>query len=128
MNTNQYLDMEKDYLIIAPLNDEGQNELYENSIYKDDYLSKNLKYMSFHEDTYIYMEEKLFDFINVELDLLINMYEEVIVENDQLPQLKDLTQCLIRNSDDDRFIRFASDFLDLVQTAIDQGTIVGFCF
>ena len=54
MNAMQYLDIDKDYLIIVPLNDDGKNELYENNIYRDGYISKNLKYMSFHEDTYIY--------------------------------------------------------------------------
>ena len=78
------LDPEKDYLIIVPINDEGVDELYRNDIFKDDYISKNMQDMVFHEDMYIYMENRLFDIINVEMDILINMYEEEIVDSEKL--------------------------------------------
>ena len=122
------LDPEKDYLIIVPINDEGVDELYRNDIFKDDYISKNMQYMVFHEDTYIYMENRLFDIINVEMDMLINMYEEEIVDSEKLNKLLSVVDMLIRNCDDKKSLTFMSEFRNLVQIAIDHKTVVGFYF
>ena len=122
------LDPEKDYLIIVPLNQIGEDELYRNEIFKDAYISNNLQYMVFHEDQYNYMEPRLFDIINIELGTMINMYEEEIVENDQLEALIDIVDLLISNSDDERFLQFANDFKSLLNVAKKHHTIVGFCF
>lgn len=122
------LDPEKDYLIIVPTNNEGVDELYRNDIFKDNYISKNMQYMIFHEDVYNYMENRLFDIINMKMDTLINMYEEEIIENEKLNQLLSVIDMLIRNSDDQKALSFMGNFRNLVQIAIDHKSVVGFCF
>ena len=122
------LNPEKDYLILVPVNQEGEDELYRGEIHNDEYIGHNFRYMLFHEEQYVYMESALFDIINVELGTLINMYEEEIVESERTGQLLDIIDMLIRNSDDDRFLKFAEEFRSLVQLAIEHHTSVGFYF
>lgn len=128
MAIKEYLDLEKDYFILVPLNEEGLNELYSYDIYKDDYVSNNIKAMIFHEDTFCYMESRLFDFINVECNLLINIYEEEIAETDQLMKILDITDLLIKNSDDEKFLEFANEFRLMITTAIEKNSCIGFYF
>ena len=84
--------------------------------------------MIFHEDTYYEMESMLFDYINVECDIIINMYEEAIVENNQLEKVLLLTNSLLESSKDEKFIKFATEFKSLVELAIKKKTVIGFYF
>ena len=59
--------------------------------------------MKFHEDTYLLMEKYLFDFINVECDLLINMYEEEWIDGENLSKTLEITGRMISNCDNKEF-------------------------
>ena len=82
----------------------------------------------FYEDTFYYMESKLFDFINVECDTLINMYEEEILDTDQLDKAINIIEVIISNNDDKTLLQFAQMLLELLNLAKRNRTIVGFCF
>ena len=56
------------------------------------------------------------------------MYEEEIIDNDQLEKLLSVIEMLIRNTDDEKAIKFMEDVQTLVHIAIAQQTVVGFCF
>ena len=74
------------------------------------------------------MESKLFDFINVECDTLINMYEEEILDTDQLDKAINIIEVIISNTDDKTLLQFAQMLLELLNLAKRNRTIVGFCF
>ena len=124
----EFLDLEHKYMILVPLNEDGLEELYQYNIYKDGKISENMKAMSFYEDTYSYMEDRLFDFINLVCGSLINMYEEEVIENNQLEKVLDITNKLIHNNDDEHFVEFAKEFKSLIELAIEKKTVVGFYF
>lgn len=84
--------------------------------------------MVFGLETEEYMEIRLFDLINAKLDILINIYEEEIIENKDVETVLELTKRLVETSDDKRFIEFATEFMDLLETAIANRTDVGFYF
>ena len=124
----EFLDLEHKYMILVPLNEDGLEELYQYNIYKDGKISENMKAMSFYEDTYSYMEDRLFDFINLVCGSLINMYEEEVIENNQLEKVLDITNKLIHNNDDEHFVEFAKEFKSMIELAIEKKTVVGFYF
>ena len=130
----KYLDIKKEYYILVPLNKKALEDLYRYKIYKkhcqeDECIIKDtFKAMIFHEDTYYEMESMLFDYINVECDIIINMYEEAIVENNQLEKVLLLTNSLLESSKDENFIKFATEFKSLVELAIKKKTVIGFYF
>lgn len=125
----KYLDMNKYYVILVPLNETAEDDMYRyeyldnNHKIKPDFLS-----MTFHEDTFCLLESYLFNFIDKECDLSINMYEEEIAELEQLPKILEITERMINNSDDKEFIKLAEEFKSLVSKAIDFKTCVGFYF
>lgn len=126
---NKYLDLNKRYDILVPKNAQALNELYDAHYYDENYEIKPDYYsMSFREDTYCLLEEYLFDFINAECGLLINMYEEEYAEQEQLNLILEITERMINNSDDEKFIVLAKDFRVLVVKAIELGTCIGFFF
>ena len=124
----EILDPEKEYYILVPKNQLAMEKMYQYDIYDENGISDNFYCMIFHEDTFNYMEKRLFDFINVRCNLLINMYEEEIAEKEQLQCVLAVTDMLISNSEDERFLKFASDFREMVTLAIESNTNMGFYF
>ena len=122
------INLSKDYKIIVPLDDIATEQLYECDIYQNGEIRNNMVGIVFHEDTFYYMEKRLLDFINVECGLLINMYEEEVIENNQLDKAIDTVELVMNNSDDSVLLNFAQTLLSLLKLAKKQGTIVGFYF
>lgn len=126
---NEYVDPNHKYYILAPLNEEGIEQLNQYNFYdKNGGINNNFIAMEFDEETFLFMESRLFDFLNVKMDLLINMYEEEIIENDQLPIARGIIIELQQNSDNTRFMEFSNELLRLIDVAIDKKTKVGFYF
>ena len=135
MNNNipgykEYLDMDKWYYILVPVNDEASDALSDYAFYdKDaDKVKDGFLYMRFHEDTYCLMEEYLFNFIDAECDLLINMYEEEFADQEVLPSILEITERMVNSSDNEEFIKLANEFKGLVEKAIEFHTCIGFFF
>ena len=127
---NKYLDMDKWYYILVPITDEANEALSDYSFYdkEADRIKDGFLYMQFHEDNYCLMEEYLFNFIDAECDLLINMYEEEFADQEVLPSILEITERMIDSSDNDKFIKLANEFKGLVEKAIYYNTCIGFFF
>lgn len=126
----EYLDMDKWYYILVPVNDEANDAISDYAFYdKDaDKVKDGFLYMRFHEDKYCLMEEYLFNFIDAECDLLINMYEEEFADQEVLPSILEITERMINSSDNEEFIKLANEFKGLVEKAIEFNTCIGFFF
>lgn len=124
-----YLDLNHRYYIVIALCKELEDQLYDchftdnNGNFLDGYEG-----MWFDEKSFILMEKYLFNFIDAECDMLINMYEEEYADADKLPKIKEITKRMIYNSDNQDFIQLANKFLAIIEKAISLNTIVGFCF
>jgi hypothetical protein len=127
---HEYLDMNKWYYILVPVNDEASDILSDYAFYDKelDRVKDGFLYMQFHEDKYCLMEEYLFNFIDAECDLMINMYEEEFADQEHLPSILEITERMIDSSDNEEFIELANEFKGLVQKAIDFNTCIGFFF
>ena len=127
---HEYLDMDKWYYILVPVNDEASDILSDYAFYdkESDRVKDGFLYMKFHEDKYCLMEDYLFNFIDAECDLMINMYEEEFVDQEHLPSILEITERMIDSSDNEEFIELANEFKGLVQKAIDFNTCIGFFF
>lgn len=135
MNNNipgykEYLDMDKWYYILVPVNTEANDALSDYAFYDNevDKVKDGFLYMRFHEDDYCLLEEYLFNFIDAECDLLINMYEEEFADPEVLPSVLEITERMINSSDNEEFIRLANEFKGLVEKAIQYNTCIGFFF
>lgn len=116
------------YVILVPLSEEAQERMDQYDIYDNGEVAECFKSMVFGLETEEYMEVRLFDLINAKLDILINIYEEEIIENKDVETVLEVTKRLVETSDDKRFIEFATEFMDLLETAIANRTDVGFYF
>jgi len=135
MNNNmpgykEYLDMDKWYYILVPVNNEASDALSDYDFYDRtaDRVKDGFLYMRFHEDKYCLMEEYLFNFIDAECNLLINMYEEEFADQEVLPSVLEITERMIASSDNNEFIKLADEFKELVKKAIQFNTCIGFFF
>lgn len=135
MNNNipgykEFLDMDKWYYILVPVNDKASDAMSDFAFYdkETDKVKDGFLYMKFHEDKYCLMEEYLFNFIDAECDLLINMYEEEFAEQEVLPSILEITDRMIGSSDNEEFIKLANEFKSLVEKAIQFNTCIGFFF
>lgn len=125
---DECIDPTHEYRILVPINEKAAELLYRGEIYEDGEVSGDMLGLSFGEDTFYYMESRLFDFINVECGTLINMYEEEILDTDQVDQAIAIVNILVKNSDDLQFKQFAEKLLKLMNIAKEHETIVGFYF
>ncbi len=116
------------FVILVPLSEEAQERMDQYDIYDDGEVADCFKSMVFGQETEEYMEVRLFDLINAKLDILINIYEEEVIENKDVKSILELTQRLIDASDDKKFVEFATEFTELLKTAIANKTDVGFYF
>lgn len=116
------------YVILTPLTEEAQERMDQYDIYDNGEVADCFKSMIFGIETEEYMEVRLFDLINAKLDIFINIYEEEVIENKNLETVLELTKRLVETSDDKRFIEFATEFIDVLETAIACNADVGFYF
>ena len=126
----KYLNLKKWYCVLVPKDEKAMNEM---AVYNFWDESKNdvqdeFLFMKFHEDTYLLMEKYLFNSIDAECDLLINMYEEEWIEGDNLLKTLEITDRMINNCDSEKIAELAKEFRSLVESAIQYGTCVGCYF
>ena len=125
----RYLDLDKWYGIVVPKDENAYNEMCDYKVWDDNEgdIRDIYWFMKFHEDKFYLMEKYLFNFIDAECNLLINMYEEEWIEGDNLKKTLEITDRMINNSDNEEFLELAKEFRNLVLKAIEVNTCVG-CF
>ena len=128
-NKYGYLDLNNDYRILVPLNEEATSKLWSCELYDEDGgINCNMICFSFREDTFYYMEEYIFLVLNSKLGISINMYEEEYIDTNQLDDAIDIMESILNNTDDNAVIDFSQKLLEMMRMAKEKGTIVGFCF
>lgn len=127
-NTKMLFDGSHEYRILVPANKEFEERLYRGEVCDDGVISEGYEQWEFFEDTYIYLEDRLFDFINVKFGLLINMYEEETLENEIIPGVIALTEQLKLESTEEHFVDLATKFVEMLKLAQQRNTVVGFFF
>ena len=112
--------------IYIPLNEIGVNELENWQETETD----NLKIFELSGDDYRYLEEKKYlDFLNVECDCLIDLYENEDITDDKLANALEITKLLIDNTDDERFIKLLNIFIRAFDLAIKCNTYANiYCY
>ena len=125
----EFLDLEHPYLILVPKDENGLNLLYDGNIYTDKgEICDKFHSMKFDEKQFLLMEKYLFNFICLECDVIITMYEEEWVDGDKLKTIQKLTEYSLNTSDNEEFIELANKFLNLVKLAIELKTSLVFYF
>lgn len=119
---------EHKFVILVPLSEDAQERMNLYDIYDNGEIADCFNSMVFDLETEEYMEVRLFDLINAELGTLINIYEEEYVVNKDVKRALELTKRLTEISDDKKFIEFATEFMNILTTAIECKTDVGFYF
>lgn len=125
---DHYMDLMHNYYIVVPISKQYEEDLYEYKIFEDGEIRSCFIKMVFDEKKYNYIEKRLFDFINAKFGLYICMYEEEYIEYEQLKDVKELTENLIKNSGEEEFLQFANEFLKLINFAITHEVPVGLLF
>ena len=125
----KYLDLNKWYCVVVPKDKDAYNEMCDYKVWDDDKgdVRDIYWFMKFHEDKFYLMEEYLFNFIDAECNLLINMYEEEWIEGENLQKTLEITDRMINNCDNEEFLILAKEFRQLVEKAVEANTCVG-CF
>lgn len=112
--------------VYVPINDNGIKEL-ETGEEKE---TRNLVIYEFAPEDYYYLEDhRYFDFLNVECGCLIDLYEEENIPNDKLKTAVDITDILIGQSTEQKFVNLAEKFVEIFELAIKSGTYVNiYCY
>ncbi len=129
-NKYGYLDLSQDYRILVSLDEESTNKLWSCELYdeEDGGINHNMICLSFHEDTFYYMEDYIFLVLNAKLGLNINMYEEEYIDTEQLNKAIKIMEEILNNTDDKAVIDFGQRLIDMMKIAKEHNTIMGFCF
>jgi hypothetical protein len=108
--------------IFLPLNEEGTRD-YENL--QETKPTKNLNIYFISGDDYDYLEERNYtDILNVECDTIIDLFEEELIPLEKLPKALEITQILIRNTSEKRYIKLLKQFEEIFSLAIKCKTYV----
>lgn len=125
----EYLDLKHRYYIVIALKKELEDNIYDCHFFDENGdIKEGYQGFWFDEKLFLLMEKYLFNFIDAECDLLINMYEEEWAEPEILPHILEITDRTINNCDNDEVLKLAKEFRSLVEKAIDINAVVGFCF
>lgn len=125
----EFLDLTHPYLVLVPKDEEGLKLLYDGLIYTEaGEINKKFQYMKMDEKQFLLMEKYLFNFLCVECDLIITMYEEEWADGDKLLNIKNITNKALAISDNVEFKKLANEFLNLVQLSIELKTSLVFYF
>ncbi len=112
--------------VYIPLNKEGIKEL-EACVEEE---TNNMKIIEFSAEDYFYLETKKYlDFLNVECEVLIDLYEDENIPNDKLNNAIEITRILRDNSSEERFVYLANKFIDIFKLAKKCNTYVNiYCY
>ena len=125
----QYINLQHEYKVIAPKTAEAMERLYLNDIYDESgQIDSCFESMTFFEDSYYPLEMILFDPINIKCDSLINMYEEEVVEYEDLDKVREVVDGLRGKTIDSNIQELVSRFIELLDCATENETGLGFYF
>lgn len=125
----QYTNLDHQYYIIVPKTTDALDRMYQYDIYDENgEIDTCFEYMTFFEDSYYVLEMILFDPINLKCGTLINLYEEEVIEYEDLGKVKDVVESLENKELDVRTKNQVSRFIELLGSAIKFKTGLGFYF
>ena len=84
--------------------------------------------MTFNEVVFTYIDSRLFGIIDTRMKKLIDMYEQEYFDVEEMQQLLDITDEIIKNNDDKEFLKYANEFRELVKYAVDNKCVLGCLF
>ncbi len=92
--------------------------------------TNNLKVFEFSPSDYYYLEEqKYFDFLNVECNCLIDLYEVEDIPVEKICKAIEITNILINQINEERFLKLANDFINIFDLAVKSNTYVSiYCY
>ncbi len=133
----EYLSLNHRYYVVIALRKELEDSIFDCHFFDDNgNIKEGFEGFWFNEKVFLTVEKYLFDFINSECGLWIDMYEEEYIFPEKLRQALAITnrQILAVEKDADKipdskvFLETAGKIKALIEKAIELDTVVGFCF
>ena len=133
----EYLSLNHRYYVVVALRKELEDSIFDCHFFDDNgNIKEGFEGFWFNEKVFLTVEKYLFDFINSECGLWIDMYEEEDIFPEKLRQALEITnrQILAVEKDADKipdakvFLETAGKIKALIEKAIELDTVVGFCF
>ena len=133
----EYLSLNHRYYVVIALRKELEDSIFDCHFFDDNgNIKEGFEGFWFNEKVFLTVEKYLFDFINSECGLWIDMYEEEDIFPEKLRQALEITnrQILAVEKDADKipdskvFLETAGKIKALIEKAIELDTVVGFCF
>ena len=133
----EYLSLNHRYYVVIALRKELEDSIFDCHFFDDNgNIKEGFEGFWFNEKVFLTVEKYLFDFINSECGLWIDMYEEEDIFPEKLRQALEITnrQILAVEKDSDKipdsdvFLETAGKIKALIEKAIELDTVVGFCF
>ncbi len=133
----EYLSLNHRYYVVIALRKELEDSIFDCHFFDDNgNIKEGFEGFWFNEKVFLTVEKYLFDFINSECGLWIDMYEEEDIFPEKLRQALEITNRQIltvekdadKIPDSDVFLETAGKIKALIEKAIALDTVVGFCF
>ncbi len=133
----EYLSLNHRYYVVIALRKELEDSIFDCHFFDDNgNIKEGFEGFWFNEKVFLTVEKYLFDFINSECGLWIDMYEEEDIFPEKLRQALEITnrQILAVEKDADKipdakvFLETAGKIKALIEKAVELDTVVGFCF
>ena len=133
----EYLSLNHRYYVVIALRKELEDSIFDCHFFDDNgNIKEGFEGFWFNEKVFLTVEKYLFDFINSECGLWIDMYEEEDIFPEKLRQALEITNRQIlavekdadKIPDSDVFLETAGKIKALIEKAIELDTVVGFCF
>jgi len=121
-------DIHHNYYILAPLTPEANERMYQYDIYEDGNVADCFSCLVLCEREFAILEHRLFDQLNIKFDIMINAYEEEILEHKHLPQAMEVVDLILLQDDNSDFYKLGLKFRCLLNIAMQSNTDVGFYF
>ncbi len=133
----EYLSLNHRYYVVIALRKELEDSIFDCHFFDDNgNIKEGFEGFWFNEKVFLTVEKYLFDFINSECGLWIDMYEEEDIFPEKLRQALEITNRQIlavekdadKIPDSDVFLETAGKIKALIEKAVELDTVVGFCF
>ena len=133
----EYLSLNHRYYVVIALRKELEDSIFDCHFFDDNgNIKEGFEGFWFNEKVFLTVEKYLFDFINSECGLWIDMYEEEDIFPEKLRQALEITNRQIlavekdadKIPDSDVFLETAGKIKALIEKAVELDTVVGFFF
>ncbi len=133
----EYLSLNHRYYVVIALKKELEDSIFDCHFFDDNGdIKEGFEGFWFNEIVFVIVEKYLFDFLNDECGVWIDMYEEEQIFPEKLQQALEITTRQIlavekdaeKIPDSDVFLENARKIKALIEKAIKLNTTVGFCF